>query len=109
MMYLSQVSFGKNSALSGGIVGNFYILGSLAYFIFMIIWLRTNRVNSSALALHILQLIFVTVLMLVCGCILIFQGWRLDPPLQLVQLLSFALITYLIIKDLVINAVYRNR
>ena len=109
MLYLSQVTFGTNSALSGGIVGNFYILGSLAYLIFMIIWLRTNRVNSSALALHILQLIIITIVMLVCGCILIFQGWRLDPALQLVQLLSFALITYLIIKDIVINTVDRNR
>ena len=46
---------------------------------------------------------------LLCGGILIFQGWRLDPILQFMQILLSILIIYLSIKDIVINAVYRNR
>ncbi|MEH1890814.1 MAG: Ycf66 family protein [Nostoc sp.] len=49
------------------------------------------------------------ILMLLCGLILIFQGWRLDPILQFEQLLSFLLIIYLIIKDIIINSVDRDR
>ncbi|WP_442939864.1 Ycf66 family protein [Nostoc sp.] len=52
---------------------------------------------------------FTPIIILLCGFILTFQGWRLDPILQFGQFLSFLLIIYLIIKDIVINAVYRNR
>ncbi|AUB38467.1 putative protein family Ycf66 [Nostoc flagelliforme CCNUN1] len=38
-----------------------------------------------------------------------FQCWRLDPILQFEQFLSLLLIIYFAIKDIVINAVYRNR
>jgi hypothetical protein len=48
-------------------------------------------------------------LMFLSGVILIFQGWRLDPILQFGQFLSFLIIIYFAIKDIVINAVYRNR
>ncbi|HYX13261.1 MAG TPA: Ycf66 family protein [Nostoc sp.] len=44
-----------------------------------------------------------------CGIILFFQGWRLDPILQFEQFLLLLLIVYFTIKDIVINAVYRNR
>ena len=47
--------------------------------------------------------------MFICGFILVFQGWRLDPILQFMQILLSILIIYLSIKDIVINAVYRNR
>jgi len=108
MLYLAQVNFGRNSASLLGII---YVLFSIPYLIFMIAWLnqRANRLIGSALALYILQIIFVPFFMVLCGFILIFQGWRLDPILQLGQLLSFLMIIYLIIKDLVFNAIYRNR
>ncbi|MHC5774703.1 Ycf66 family protein [Nostoc sp.] len=40
---------------------------------------------------------------------MLFQGWRLDPILQFEQFLLLLLILYLSIKDIVINAVYRDR
>lgn len=108
LYYLAQVNFGTNSVSLLGIV---YLLVSIPYFIFMIVWLaqRANILIGSALALYILQIIFVPFFMVLCGVILIFQGWRLDPILQIGQLLSFLMIIYLIIKDIVFNAIYRNR
>ncbi|MEH2161739.1 MAG: Ycf66 family protein [Nostoc sp.] len=47
--------------------------------------------------------------MLMCGIILFFQGWRLDPILQIERFLSLLLIIYFAIKDILINAVYRDR
>ncbi|MDZ8238814.1 MAG: Ycf66 family protein [Nostoc sp. ChiQUE01a] len=52
-------------------------------------------------------MIFTPIVLLLCGGILFFQGWRLDPILQIQQFLLSLLIIYLTIKDIVINAVYR--
>ncbi|MEH2080887.1 MAG: Ycf66 family protein [Nostoc sp.] len=48
-------------------------------------------------------------MMFLCGVFLTFQGWQLDPILQFGQLLLSLLIIYLLIKDIVINTVYKNR
>ena len=108
MLTLAQVNFGANSA---SILGIIYLLLAVGYLIFMVFWLvkRGTRLTSWALALYIIQSIVVPILILLCGLILIFQGWRLDPILQFGQLLSFLLIIYLILKDIVINSVYRDR
>ncbi len=83
----------------------------VAYFIFVIACLAqtARRLNASALVLYIIKDIFAPILMFICGFILVFQGWRLDPILQFMQILLSILIIYLSIKDIVINAVYRNR
>lgn len=71
---LAQVNFGTNSA---SILGIFLaIAGAALYF------LRTVRPELSRD-----QDIFFAAVGLLCGFILIFQGWRLDPILQFGQLL----------------------
>lgn len=108
MLTLAQVNFGINLA---GLIGIIYLLLTIPYFIFMLVWLvrRGARLAGWALALYIIQVIFTPIILLLCGFILLFQGWRLDPILQFGQLLLSLLIIYLTIKDIVINAVYRNR
>ena len=108
MLAFAQVNFGVSSA---SILGLIYLLLAVGYLIFMVFWLvkRGTRLTSWALALYIIQAIFTPIIMLLCGFILVFQGWRLDPILQFGQLLLFLLNIYLLIKDIVINAVYRNR
>jgi hypothetical protein len=108
MLTFAQVNFGANSATLLGII---YLILAVGYLIFMVFWLvkRGTRLRSWALALYIIQAIFTPIIMLLCGLILTFQGWRLDPILQFGQLLLFLLNIYLLIKDIVINAVYRNR
>ncbi|MEH2165861.1 MAG: Ycf66 family protein [Nostoc sp.] len=108
MLTFAQVNFGANSA---SIMGIIYLLLAVVYLIFMVFWLvkRGIRLTSWALALYIIQAIFTPIIMLLSGFILVFQGWRLDPILQFGQFLLFLLIIYLLIKDIIINAVYRNR
>ncbi|MEH2200853.1 Ycf66 family protein [Nostoc sp.] len=87
------------------------MLWAIIYLILTVAWLsqRGTRLRGWALALYIIQLIFTPIIMLLIGTILFFQGWRLDPILQFGQFLSLLLILYLSIKDIVINAVYRDR
>jgi Ycf66 protein N-terminus len=108
MLILAQVNFGLNLA---GLIGIIYLLLAIVYFILMLVWLaqRGNRLTGWGLTLYIIQVIFTPLVMLLCGVILIFQGWRLDPILQFEQFLLLLLIVYLSIKDIVINVVYRNR
>jgi len=108
MLYLAQVNFGTNSV---SILGILYVCFGIPYFIFMIAWLarHANRLIGADLALYLLQIIFIPIFMGVHGFILIFQGWRLDPILQFGETLSFLMIIYLIIKDIVFNSIFRNR
>ncbi|MEH1796013.1 MULTISPECIES: Ycf66 family protein [unclassified Nostoc] len=108
MLTFAQVNFGVNS---GSLLGIIYLLWAIIYLILTVAWLsqRGTRLRGWALALYIIQLIFTPIIMLLIGTILFFQGWRLDPILQFGQFLSLLLIIYLSIKDIVINAVYRDR
>ena len=108
MLTFAQVNFGLNLA---GLIGIIYVLLAIVYFILTVAWLaqRVTRLTGWALALYIIQVIFTPIIMLLCGIILFFQGWRLDPILQIEQFLLLLLILYFAIKDIVINAVYRNR
>ncbi|MEH2350127.1 MAG: Ycf66 family protein [Nostoc sp.] len=108
MLTFAQVNFGANLASLLGII---YFLWAIIYLILTVAWLsqRGTRLRGWALALYIIQLIFTPIIMLLIGTILFFQGWRLDPILQFGQFLSLLLILYLSIKDIVINAVYRDR
>ncbi|MEH2073549.1 MAG: Ycf66 family protein [Nostoc sp.] len=108
MLTFAQVHFGVNSA---SLLGILYLLWAIIYLILTVAWLsqRGTRLRGWALALYIIQLVFTPIIMLLIGTILFFQGWRLDPILQFGQFLSLLLILYLSIKDIVINAVYRDR
>ena len=108
MLTLAQINFGFNPA---SLMGICYILFSLSYSIFMTVFLRkgANRLNDWAIAFYIIQAICAPMLMLIAGVILFFQGWRLDPILQLAQFLLFVLIIYLSLKDIVINTMKKIR
>lgn len=108
MLTFAQVNFGLNLA---GLIGIIYVLLAIVYFILTVAWLaqRGTRLTGWALALYIIQVLFTPIIMLFCGILLFFQGWRLDPILQIEQFLLLLLIVYFTIKDIVINAVYRNR
>lgn len=84
------------------ILGLMYIILSLLYFIVSIILVtrKISKQTSSNLILYILQAISVPTLLLGCAIILISDGWRLDPRLQMQQLLVFILITYFAAKDI---------
>ncbi|MEH1931363.1 MAG: Ycf66 family protein [Nostoc sp.] len=102
------MNFGVNVA---GLIEIIYLLGAIIYLILTVAWLaqRGTRLRGWALALYIIQFIFTPIIMLLSGTILLYQGWRLDPILQFEQFLLLLLILYLTIKDIVINAVYRDR
>ncbi|WP_445631545.1 Ycf66 family protein [Nostoc sp. DSM 114167] len=108
MLTFAQVNFGLNIA---GLIVIIYLLWAIIYLILTLVWLsqRVTRLRGWALALYIIQLIFTPIIMLLSGVILYYQGWRLDPVLQFEQFLLLLLILYLSIKDIVINAVYRDR
>ena len=108
MFTLTQVNIGLNITDLLGII--YFLLGAI-YFILMVFFLepRATRLTDRALSLHMSQAIFIPALIFLSGLILIFQGWRLDPILLFGQFLSFLMIIYFGIKDIVINAVYRNR
>jgi Ycf66 protein N-terminus len=108
MFTLAQVNIGLNI---GSLLGIISVLLGAIYLILMVFFLfkRATRLTNYALWLSIIQAIFIPALMFLSGLILIFQGWRLDPILQFGQFLSFLIIIYFGIKDIVINSVYRNR
>ena len=58
---------------------------------------------SDRKAFDLIQLVFVPVGMLLCGGILIFQGWRLDPILSFAVFLLNIMSIFLLIKDFVFN------
>lgn len=103
MLYLSQVTFGQHPP---SLLGIFYIILSIAYLIFTIVWLpRSSKLNGSALKFYIQQSILISILMLVCGWVFTFQAGYLNPNYQFGQFLLFILINYLIIKDIVMNVI----
>lgn len=103
MLYLAQVTFGQNPP---SLLGIFYLLLSIAFLIFTIVWLpRISKLNGSALKFYIQQSIFISILMLVCGWVFTFKTGCLNPNFQFAQFLLLLLINYLIIKDIVINII----
>lgn len=108
MLTLALIKFGTNPA---SIIGIFYVLFAITYFIFMIVWVRqgASKLNDSSIAFYIIQTIFAPFLMLIPGLILVLQGWRLDPILQFGQFSLFILVIYLSVKDVVVNTIRRSR
>lgn len=96
-----QVNYGINLT---GLLGLIYIFLGIVYFVSVIIVItrRANRLNYSTL-LYILQAIILPILLVLCGGILLFYGWSLYPIFQFQQLLLFILITYFVVKILLID------
>ncbi|BAY12358.1 Ycf66 family protein [Calothrix sp. NIES-2098] len=107
-LFLQQVNFGLNTA---SLLGILYIIFGILYMIFMVFLLfrRASRLNSIAFVIYLFQALLIPSIMLLCGFIFVFQGWRLDPILQFAQFLLTILIIYFSAKDILINEVYRNR
>lgn len=105
---LSQINFGFSAA---SILGFLYVAIGIVYFCFLLNWLikHARQLTPTSGVLYLIQVVFVPIILLCCGAILIFQGWRLDPTLQFMMFLISLIIAYLSIKDIAINAIYRNR
>ncbi|MGB3640652.1 MAG: Ycf66 family protein [Rivularia sp. (in: cyanobacteria)] len=108
MFYLAQVNIGTNPP---SLVGLIQIIFGLFYVIFVIVQLTKigNRLNSLTKTFYIIQLVIIPTFLLLSGIILVFRGWRLDPVLQFQQLILSLLVIFLSLKDILINAVNRNR
>lgn len=63
---------------------------------------RGRHVGGTGIALYVVQAIIAPIVLLISGVILIFQGWRLDPILQLAYLLLELLVIYLAVKDVIL-------
>ena len=112
MFYLAQVNIGTNLSINiASFLGLLQIIFGLFYLIFVVVKLVriANRVSSFTTIFYIIQLVIIPIFLLLSGSILLLQGWRLDPILQFQQLILFALVVYLSLKDIVINSVNRNR
>ncbi len=112
MFYLAQINIATSFDINiASFLGFFQIILGLFYLIFVIFQLIRvgNRLSSSVKTFYIIQLVILPIFLLLSGIILIFQGWRLDPVLQFQQLILFLLITFFILKDIVINVVEINR
>ena len=99
---LAQVNFGSSySTHLASLLGILYIAIAVVYLVIA----RTSPVNgasgSSSLTnlRYVLQSVALPIFILLSGFILILNGWKLDPLLQLEQLLLFIVIAYLISKD----------
>lgn len=108
MFYFAQVNIGITPAPNTGL---FQIVFGLFYLIFSIIQIvqNRNRVNSLTLAFYIIQLVIVPIFLFFSGFVLLYKGWRLDPVLHFQQFILFLLIVFLILKEIIINTLNRNR
>ena len=103
-----QVNFGLNTA---SLLGMLYIIFGIFYMIFMVTLLfrRANSLHGIAFVIYLLQALLIPSIMFLVGFIFVFQGWRLDPILQFAQFLLTLLIIYFVVKDLLIDEIFRNR
>lgn len=88
---LLQVNFGFNSS---SFLGIFLALFGLLLVPIGLSFRRPFRIGN------LCQDILLALVYLLCGFILTFQGWRLDPILQLNQFLLIVSVIYLVIKDI---------
>ena len=112
ILYFAQMNIGRTIALNiSSLLGLIQIIFGFFYLILVIVQLIRigNRLNSLTKTFYIIQLFPIPAFLIMSGFVLVFQGWRLDPILQFQQLILSALVFYLSLKDIFINAVNRNR
>lgn len=106
-----MVHFGLTFSLNmrglnlASLIGLLYLLLGLIYLPGILLTIvnqrrRLVRISRSKLLLYGFQSLVVPIILWVCGLILVFNGWRLDPILQVAQLLSAEVLVYLALKDL---------
>src|SRR3712207_3923482 len=64
----------------------------------------SNSSRSSNLGIYNNQAVIVSLLLFLAGMILFFQGWRLDPILQLGYVLLIVQVTFLMVKDILLSS-----
>lgn len=82
------------------LLGILDILLSLA--IFALTWkliAQKNRAQDSTIVFDIIQIILLPLSLLICGTILLLQGWRIDLVLLLAMLLLHLIIIFMVSKD----------
>ncbi|NET00765.1 MAG: hypothetical protein F6K62_08120 [Sphaerospermopsis sp. SIO1G2] len=94
----------------GFLIGCIYVVFSILFPILGIISLFASRDETDDLMflLRLLELIIVPLIMLICGFVLVFQGWRLDPIIQFQQLLLFVIIVYLLFKETLLSLLFNK-
>lgn len=96
-----MVDVGFNTA---SLIGLFDLLLAVGYAILSIVLplSKSNFLGDLGLIIYIGQGVIATVILLLCGIILLFEGWRLDPMLQFAVFLQTILILCLGLKDIFI-------
>ncbi|WP_339379471.1 MULTISPECIES: Ycf66 family protein [Okeania] len=85
------------------------LLALLDMLLALLILNESRKKASSREAFDIIQWIFVPIAMLLCGFILLFQGWRLDPILFFVMFLLHIVLVFLLIKTFLYNFVSNQK
>jgi hypothetical protein len=111
MFTLAQVTFGVRTSgvIEIRLIGISYLILATTYITLMLGWLglRKNSLNNFILVVYVLQGVLAPIFMVLCGIILILEGWRLDPLIQFEQFLLLLLIIYLSFKDIIINLIQK--
>lgn len=84
------------------LLGLIQVLASLGYLAISIAQFAqpAKSRKKNKLIFHILQLIFIPLILFLSGIILLFQGWRLDPVLLFQQLMMMIVVSYFIFLDI---------
>lgn len=100
-----MINFGLNIS---SLLGLFDVILAIAIFITTLglISGRRGTQTSESIGFHTAQLIIVPLFLLLAGIIFFFQGWRLDPILQIAILCLQLVVTFLLLKDFFL---YRGR
>jgi hypothetical protein len=103
-----MVNFGFNSASLLGLLDIILAIAYLALSITLPI-ARRRDLGATGVSLYVVQAIIAPPFLLLSGFILVFQGWRLDPPLQFAFLLLNLLVVYLGVKDVILFSLVSRR
>lgn len=102
-----MINYGFNFNIAF-LLGLFDLILAIAIFIMTLSLILGRRgiQPSNSTGFYIAQLILVPTSLLLAGATFIFQGWRLDPILQIAVLCLHIIIIFLVVKDFYI---YRGR
>jgi multisubunit Na+/H+ antiporter MnhB subunit len=87
-----MVNLGLNLS---GFVSVLQIVAALSYYVFAIV--RTRHIENSFD--RRLPSIFISIILIISGSILFFNGWHLDPILQFQEFLTTIFVIYLLFLD----------
>jgi hypothetical protein len=103
-----MVNFGFNGGSLLGCLDVILAIAYLAWSIFVVI-ARGREFGTVFVFLFVIQALIALGTLILSGLILIFQGWRLDPILQLGYFLLNILIIYVGLKDVILLSLVAPR